>query len=433
MRFDLYGEYKPCLTGNCTDCGLCSKVCPFVNGNPNEDDIGKARFAGVPGIRHTPETGYYLDSYVGYATDPKLRWSGASGGLLTSTLTGLLEQGLIDRAICVRPAMGPGRLFEFTVCRTTKEIRNCAKSCYYPVELSEVTSEMLKTDARYAVVGLPCALKALRLAEEVNSKLKERIAYHLGLVCGQQKSAFFAEYICSIGGGNPRHLKAVSFRVKDHSRPASDYGLGFTCSPNRSKESGRVVYWTEGMSQAWCKGWFKLNACNYCDDLFAEVADAAYMDAWLPQYAKDPLGTNLVLVRNQQVLELLKAQRDANHMAIDPIGVDDVIRSQRGALSAKRETLATRLALAQGRKQPAPQKRVTPVSRVSFRQNLNLRIQEGPERASKAGFRAQKVLGGGLLIFRLWMCMHLLPLMIVHSAVRYGSAATRRLIPLEGR
>ena len=73
MRFNESGEYKPHLVGQCTACGLCSKVCPFVRGNLNGDEISKEKFGGLPGVKHTPETGYYLDSYVGYAADPDMR------------------------------------------------------------------------------------------------------------------------------------------------------------------------------------------------------------------------------------------------------------------------------------------------------------------------------------------------------------------------
>ena len=38
-----------------------------------------------------------------------------------------------------------------------------------------------------------------------------------------------------------------------------------------------------------------LRSCLFCDDVFAELADATFMDAWLPEYAADRCGTNLVI------------------------------------------------------------------------------------------------------------------------------------------
>ncbi len=433
MRFDEYGEYRPHLTGSCTDCGLCSAACPFVAGNGNEDDLGHTLFGEIPGIRHTPETGYYLDSFVGYAGDPDVRWKSASGGLLTWTLTALLEKQWIDYAVCVTPSSGSDKLFEFTVCETAEGIRKCARSCYYPVELSRVVTEILSREGRYAVVGLPCALKALRKAEQGNPRLKRRIAFHLGLVCGQQKSKLFAEYCCSLGGGNPQDLRSVSFRVKDAARPASDFGLGFACAPRVNSEPDGVVYWTEGMKEAWCEGWFKLNACSYCDDLFAEVAEAAYMDAWLPQYSRDPHGTNLVLVRDASLLELLHAGQTSHEIHLEPIAIDDLILSQHGALRAKRETLADRLAFARHRGVPTPQKRVEIPARLSLRTKLELRSEQARVQVSKRAFSLQKAVGRGLWAFRLWMAIRLSPWRGLHWTLRRGSAIKRRIVALESR
>ena len=39
MRFNEYGGYRPYLIGKCTNCEFCSNVCPFVNGNANEDEL----------------------------------------------------------------------------------------------------------------------------------------------------------------------------------------------------------------------------------------------------------------------------------------------------------------------------------------------------------------------------------------------------------
>ena len=57
MRFNKYGQYNPILVGDCVDCGLCINVCPFMNGNPDEDDVSKDLFADIEGIKYRPENG----------------------------------------------------------------------------------------------------------------------------------------------------------------------------------------------------------------------------------------------------------------------------------------------------------------------------------------------------------------------------------------
>lgn len=62
-----YGEYVPIEVQACDSrCGLCLEVCPFGN-NENETQIGAKIYGSIEGVKYLFETGYYLDSYVGYS------------------------------------------------------------------------------------------------------------------------------------------------------------------------------------------------------------------------------------------------------------------------------------------------------------------------------------------------------------------------------
>ena len=95
MQWNRYGEYNPTEASPCTtECGLCTKVCPFTDSGDNEDTIGERLYGKIPGIRHLPETGYYLASYVGYSE--KHRPTSASGGIATWLLEALLAEGIVE-------------------------------------------------------------------------------------------------------------------------------------------------------------------------------------------------------------------------------------------------------------------------------------------------------------------------------------------------
>ncbi len=432
MQLDPYGEYKPVVVGTCNGCGLCAQVCPFSAQGPNEDELAARLFSGTAGIHHDASLGYYAGCFVGNATG-EMRREGASGGLLTWTLSRLMEDGHIEYAVCVQPLTGPGRLFQFTICRSVEEVRHCARSCYYPVEMSDVVSTILQNEGRYAVVGLPCVLKALRRAEQINRKLRDRVKYHLGLVCGQQKSTFFADYICALGGGAPRQLSAVQFRVKNGTRSADNYGMRFVCGHPAAPDREGTVYWTEGMGQAWCNGYFKLRACNYCDDLFAELGDAAYMDAWLPSYMSDPDGTSIVVVRHPDLVDLFRAAGPSEQVHVARIAPEDAIRSQRSGLRVKRERLADRLALARDRGVAAPVKRVRPVPSLAGSRKTAVRLDEATTRSSKLAWRMQRAVGRGLWLFRLWMAVCLFPLRLWGRILHVWSFVRRRGVALGDR
>ena len=338
IRWNERGEYNPVEVDGCADCGkncsLCYQVCPAHGNTKNETEIGREWYGNVKGIQHTDETGYYLSSYVGYSDKNDHRKNGASGGMATWTLETLLETGAIDAVAAVGRTTDPDKLFEFKICKTSEDIRACSRSAYYPVEISQVIRHILGNDGTYAIIGLPCVCKAIRLAQDKFPKLKQRIKYLLGLTCGHQCSKFFAEYSCALGGGNPHELKEFIFRKKDLTQPASNLAMYFRSGEGKDLVS-RQVLWSDGVGFAYVNGYFQLPGCFYCDDIFAECADAVFMDAWLPEYSKKPEGHSLVLVRDFRIDEYLQ-KVIRNDLPIAQLPVEKVIQSQQGVLDRKR-------------------------------------------------------------------------------------------------
>lgn len=354
MEFNDYGEYNPVDQERCLDnCNLCTKVCPFMDGNDNEDVIGKKLFGNIPDIKHTNETGYYLKSYVGYSPNREIA---ASGGLTSYLLETLLDRCFVDNVICVAPKETQICLFEYRVFKTPEEIRRSAGSAYYPTQLSDVVTYIKETPGSYVITTLPCFAKALRLASEEIPILKKRIKFILGLVCGQLKSTFYTRYIAHLAGVD-EPLKSCFFKKKAPDQPANNYT--FTCESISGKKKN--IRWDQGVSQVWTTRWFTPLACNYCDDVFAECADAVFMDAWLPKYRNDPKGTSLAIVRNLEIQKIIDetAKKEKN---IKLIPITEVIRSQAGPVRIKRKYLSYRLLKAAKADKKVILKRVKPIA-----------------------------------------------------------------------
>jgi coenzyme F420-reducing hydrogenase beta subunit len=244
---------------------------------------------------------------------------------------------------------------------------------------------MLREKKRYAVIGLPCSLKALRLAMLTEQRLRECVVVLAGLVCGQTKSRAFSEYLIRSEAIAPEQVRSFSFREKDVSRPASSYFAKVTDSTNSA-----CLPWSGLYGSTWLSGEFTPRACRFCDDAFAEVADVSFMDAWLPEYVSDNRGTSIVIVRSQAARQLVDDGIAQGTISMRPLAIDKVIASQAGVVKQKRAMLANRLWIT-GRKGLRLRKRVAPV-RPSWFGRLLL---EARENLRKTSHEASVVAGSG--------------------------------------
>jgi coenzyme F420-reducing hydrogenase beta subunit len=379
MQFNRYGEYNPVSIKECTtNCGICLKICPFANGNPDEDMIGQQWFGGVPEIHHRPETGFYLETYVGYSNSKNHREHGSSGGMATWLLESLLEEGVVDAVIAVKHNPDPEKLFKFAIFETPGEVRSSSGSAYYPVEFSKVVGHILSNPGKYAVIALPCFVKALRLSQLKNKKLRDRIIIILGLTCGQLKNKQYTTYLAALAGLEERPVR-VNFRGKDPEQPANNYF--FTCVDRHLKE--KRIYQKEGVSRVWRYRWFTPNACNYCDDVFAECADVTFMDAWLPEYSCDSRGTNFLIIRSLDILYFINKRLHSKQIYLNDIDIFQIIQSQRGVFLYKKIFLAYRLHHGKRQKKLVPKKRVMAKNSLNPLNRLKMNIISEMQNKSK--------------------------------------------------
>jgi len=261
--------------------------------------------------------------------------------MCTWILERLLESHLVDAVIGVSRGWDPERLFGYVIADTRKDIRAMAGSRYYPVHVADVVAQVMSTgdERRYAIVGLPCVLKAVGSAMNVYPKLKKQIQYLIGLACDHMPNRYYTEYLTCLSGVSPCSIDTVDYRLK-LGRTSSNYH--FRAHSSRSGWGSPVPY-RGRIDHAWGWRYFQANACNYCEDVFAEVADVVLMDAWLPEYTEDPRGHSIALIRNPRVEELVRDGLSKRTCELRQLSIREVTNSQQGAIRFKRDMLAGRL------------------------------------------------------------------------------------------
>lgn len=326
------------------------KVCPF---NPfpdkevrTENEIANIFLKDAP--NHDKRVGRYYNSYVGYSN--KYRLTSSSGGMATYLIYQLLEKNIVDAVVTVKE--GKDSFYEYSVIRSTDDLVSTSETRYYPVTLGTVINQLKTTDERFAIVGIACFLKSVRLLQFYHPELKDKIKFTIGIICGGIKSRFFAEYLAGKAGVKSDGFRNPKFRIKDHQSTASDYSYG-------CKDDNGVNYTVKmkEVGDMWGSGMFKNNACDFCDDVTTELADISLGDAWLNPYNQDGMGTNVMITRSQLAEELIKEGIENKELDVEHLDFEMFLSSQQGSFSHRQKALGYRINLARRKGLTIPPKR----------------------------------------------------------------------------
>lgn len=340
-----------------------SRVCPFSDESPNEDSL-VARQAPLTAERH-PLLGAYTSVSAGRVNDDQYLSGSSSGGLTSWLLCELIERGIVDAVINVgRPGPSSKELMGYGSTTDGSDARR-RKSHYYAATMTDALSLAMTMNIRYALVGVPCFIKAARSLCVEKPILKDRLVVFVGLVCGHYKTQAWAESLGWQLGIPPAELADVDFRIKRAGLPSSDYLFGARASGD---SSWRVAPTRELVGGNWGHNAFQPEACNFCDDVVAETADVSFGDAWLPEFTSESRGTNIVVSRDTTVDQIMQEGLRSGAITLFPLDPNDAVRSQAGGFRHRREGLSVRLADDIHAGLSVPRKRVSPdVNAVSRR------------------------------------------------------------------
>lgn len=324
-----FGELT--AVGDLSGDGL-DQVCPFAT-SVDETTLAEELFPDA--LEWDARVGRFEAIYIGATASDEDRLRSSSGGVVTWLLSELLRKGEIDAVIHVRPNSSADSIstaYRYEISESSEEVSQGVGSRYFPVEPSDVVRKVLaEGPRRYAFVGTPCAVKAMRLLCRSNSELAERIAFCIAIFCGHMKSVAFSEMIGWQIGVEPRNLRGVDFRVKRIEKSANNYGV----SVSHTDKEGRVtstkpIPVKNIIGMDWGLGYFKLRACDWCDDVAGEVGDFSAGDAWLPGVQEDGRGNSIFVSRNRRLESIISDGIGRNALIARRATPNDVYESQAG-------------------------------------------------------------------------------------------------------
>jgi coenzyme F420 hydrogenase subunit beta len=319
---------------------LATNVCPFSS-TDNEDIIAK-EVLDIKTLNYNEDIGYFSNLYAGFVLDEKYRLASSSGGLLSWTIEQLFNNNLIDAVIHVKTSKKNSVLFEYEISENIDAVREGKGSRYYPVEMSHILEIVKNTEKRYAVVGIPCFIKGLRLLKK-NDTNYSNLKFFIGIICGQLKSANYTKFIANQFNISPASLININYREKKPNTSASGYCYKLKYKKNKSiletlTEKASSLYGND-----WGMGMFKYKSCDVCDDVFNETADVVFGDAWIKQYLGDWQGTNIVITKNIVFQDIITAGSDNQSIQLNELTVEEITNSQLANIRHRKQLINYRL------------------------------------------------------------------------------------------
>lgn len=371
MRFNREGYYQAFVNEQINDAtqAAISRVCPFSDAAPNEDSHGE-HFHDSCGSK-SEYIGRYISCHAIRVVEGAYRENGSSAGFTSWLLCELLKRGMVDAVLhvgAIDPREGAdGAMFGYRVSQTVEEVAENSRTKYHPIELSSVLKNIPEDATRYAVTGLPCFIKGIQSLRREDPRWKRQITYTVSLFCGHLKSKFLTENLIWGATGRQDAVDNFRYRTKLPGQPSNKYIA--------SMSSGRKPLtrdWNSVFGAEWATGFFKYNACNFCDDVVGESADVSIGDAWLKEFVKDPDGTNNVVIRSSAISRIVMSAVKDGRLWNSDLTEDDVLRSTAGGFRDRREGLRYRLWLETKARGRAPVKRVQPAQNIedNYRRQL---------------------------------------------------------------
>ncbi|MGH9303861.1 MAG: Coenzyme F420 hydrogenase/dehydrogenase, beta subunit C-terminal domain [Acidimicrobiales bacterium] len=308
---------------------LALDVCPgvHVDGSTVRDRL-------APGAPADRVWGHAARLAHGYATDAEVRYRGATAGVLSALSLYLLDEGLVDGVLHVEADAERPLLSTPRVSKDREGVLSGASSRYGPAAPLVQVVQLLDAGRRFAVVGKPCDVAAVRNLGRHDPRVRVQIPYLLTMICEGVPDFDSTAGIVEGFGVREDEVAEISYR-----------GLGWPGPTRVVTRDGRVFEKT--YIETW-RGTVPYNLqfrCKICPDSVGLQADIVVGDAWLSGEPRAELrdGWSCVIARTSRGEELLARAEREGRLFLEPLTFDQLDEMQPQHVR-RRESIVPRLA-----------------------------------------------------------------------------------------
>lgn len=343
--------------GFCTGCGLCMAISNDKDAMKigsegylrptaelsEEPSIIKIFRDSCPGIKvkhDKPSQNIHVDAiwgplhnvYVGNALDKDVHYRGSSGGVLSALSLYLLDSGQVDFVAHIGVSKESPLLNVMQMSVTKDDIIHAAGSRYAPSSPLAVIKEYLDTGKKFAFIGKPCDVAALRSYAKYEPRIAKQIPYMFSFMCAGMPSIHGTYKLLESLGADRNNLESFRYR-----------GDGWPGMAKAVTKDGAVYETDYNSSWGNILGRYLQFRCKICPDGTGEFADVVCADAW---YSKDGYpdfterdGRSLIMTRSASGEALYQAAKAAGYIDADNIPASDIALMQPYQVTRKKLVL----------------------------------------------------------------------------------------------
>lgn len=318
----------------CAGCGICAGILPNKI-NMNIDDKGYLRpiflepeinsdenflleqvcpgnvikYEELP--KSQPVWGNIKTSTIAFAKNEEVRHKSSSGGVISQLLIYLLDKNEIDEVVHIGVSDENPLLNEIKRSKTKEEVLKNSGSRYSPSAPLASLNELLDDNKRYAIVGKPCDIAALRRYSKFDERVSQKFQYLFSFFCAGIPSMEGTYQL--LGKFNVEKDNVSSFKYRGDGWP------GLTKIVTKENNVFEMKY-----DDSWGK---VLNRhlqtrCKLCIDGIGEFSDISCGDGWFgdqngyPSF-EESKGRSLVTTRTPKGQKLFERAINEGYLIVE--------------------------------------------------------------------------------------------------------------------
>lgn len=292
----------------CVGCGLCHSAYgknlvltdrgfPNSDVKPNEDTNIYERICPVFYYENECKHdvwGTVDKAIIGYSSNSSIRFKAATGGALTELCIYLLEEKIVDGI--VHTSYDPDDSSKTISCISSNKeevIDRCGSRYSISVPLKDIL-QMVNNKKKYAFLGKPCDVMALRRFIDINKEYEKVFLYLLSFFCAGEPSVNAQEALLNRMGTTIKDCESITYR--------GNGWPGYTTISNKDGSTAKIEY-----KVAWGSylGRDLRNICRFCMDGTGDAADISCADFWyldkagFPDFSEHD-GRNIIIARTSK-------------------------------------------------------------------------------------------------------------------------------------